>query len=46
LFTEASGNVQGVKGARVVVEMRDITTNIDTSWFEVPVGSVRFHQNK
>jgi hypothetical protein len=38
LFTEASGNVQGVKGARVVVEMHDITTNIDTSWFEVPVG--------
>jgi len=38
LFTEASGNVQGVKGARVVAEMRDITTNIDTSWFEVPVG--------
>jgi hypothetical protein len=38
LFTEASGNVQGVKGARIVAEMRDITTNIDTSWFEVPTG--------
>ena len=38
LFTEASGNVQGVKGARIVAEMRDITTNIDTSWFEVPAG--------
>ena len=38
LFTEASGNVQGVKGARIVAEMRDITSNIDTSWFEVPAG--------
>jgi len=38
LFTEASGNVQGVKGARIVAEMRDITTIVDNSLFEVPVG--------
>ena len=38
LFTEASGNVQGVKGAKILAEMRDITTNIDASWFEVPAG--------
>jgi hypothetical protein len=38
LFTEASGNVQGVKGAKIVAEMRDINTNIDTSMFEVPAG--------
>jgi hypothetical protein len=38
LFSEASGNVQGVKGARVVAEMRDITTNVDPSLFEVPAG--------
>ena len=38
LFAEASGNVQGMKGAKVVAEMRDITTNIDTAWFEVPAG--------
>lgn len=38
LFTEASGNVQGVKGAKVVAEMRDITTTVDDSLFEVPTG--------
>ena len=38
LFTEASGNVQGVKGAKVVAEMRDINTTVDDSLFEVPAG--------
>lgn len=38
LFSEASGNVQGVKGANVVAEMRDITTNVDASLFEIPPG--------
>jgi hypothetical protein len=38
LFSEASGNVQGVKGAKVVAEMRDIQTNPDPSLFEVPPG--------
>src|SRR6266404_8339333 len=38
LYTEASGNVQGVKGAKIVVEMRDISTNVDDSLFQVPPG--------
>ena len=38
LFSEASGNVQGARGATVVAEMRDITTNVDASLFEVPAG--------
>jgi len=38
LYSEASGNVQGVKGAKIVAEMRDITTNVDPSFFEVPAG--------
>jgi hypothetical protein len=38
LFAEASGNVQGMKGAKIVAEMRDITTTIDTAWFDVPAG--------
>lgn len=38
LFTEASGSVQGVKGARIVAEMRDISTDIDNSLFQVPAG--------
>lgn len=38
LFSEATGNVQGVKGATVVAEMRDITTNVDPSLFEIPTG--------
>ncbi|HEX2271668.1 MAG TPA: hypothetical protein VHH35_19130 [Pyrinomonadaceae bacterium] len=38
LYSEASGNVQGVKGAKVVAEMRDITTTVDPSLFQVPTG--------
>lgn len=38
LFTEASGEVQGMKGARIVAEMRNITTDVDSSMFEVPAG--------
>jgi hypothetical protein len=38
LSSEASGNVQGMKGLRVVAEMRDITTTTDPAWFEVPAG--------
>ena len=38
LFSEASGNVQGTKGAAVVAEMRDISTNVDPTLFEVPAG--------
>lgn len=38
LFAEASGDVKGVKGAKVVAEMRDITTTVDNSLFEVPTG--------
>src|SRR5215211_611490 len=38
LFSEASGNVQGVKGAKVVAEMREIQTNPDPSLFEIPTG--------
>ena len=38
IFSEASGDVQGVKGAKVVAEMRDIQTNPDPSFFEIPAG--------
>jgi hypothetical protein len=38
LFTEASNSVKGVKGAKIVAEMRDIVTGIDASMFEVPAG--------
>jgi hypothetical protein len=38
LFSEASGNVQGVKGAKIVAEMRDIQTNPDPKLFEIPEG--------
>lgn len=36
LESEASGNVQGVKGAKVVAEMRDISTTVDDALFQVP----------
>lgn len=38
LYSEASGSVQGVKGAKVVAEMRDISTTIEDSLFQVPPG--------
>ena len=38
LFSEASGNVQGVKGAKLIAEMRSIQTNVDPSLFEIPTG--------
>lgn len=37
LYTEASGNVQGVRGAKVVAEMRDISMIVDPALFEVPL---------
>ena len=38
LYTEASGDVQGVKGAKVVAEMRDISMVVDPALFEVPLN--------
>ncbi len=38
ILAESSGDVKGVKAARVVAEMRDIKTDIDASMFEVPAG--------
>lgn len=38
LYTEASGEVQGVKGAKVVAEMRDISMIVDPALFEVPLN--------
>ncbi|HEV7680658.1 MAG TPA: hypothetical protein VGO68_00930 [Pyrinomonadaceae bacterium] len=36
LESEASGNVNGVKGARIAAEMRDISTTVDDALFQVP----------
>jgi hypothetical protein len=38
LSSEATGSVQGVKGAKIVAEMRDISTNVDDSLFQIPAG--------
>jgi len=38
LFSEASGSVQGVKGAKIVAEMQNISTTVDPSLFEIPAG--------
>lgn len=38
LYSEATGNVQGAKGAKVVAEMRDIQTNVEPTLFEIPAG--------
>lgn len=36
IFSEASGQVQGVKGLKIIAEMRDITTDVSPTLFEVP----------
>src|SRR5258707_736637 len=38
LNAASSGDVKGMKAARVVTEMRDIRTDIEASLFEVPAG--------
>lgn len=38
LFAEATGDVEGVRAARVVAEMRDISTDVDRQMFEIPEG--------
>jgi hypothetical protein len=38
IFSEASGDVQGIKGARIIAEMKDLKTDVDKSIFEVPQG--------
>jgi hypothetical protein len=46
LFTEASGNVQGVKGAKIVAEMREITTNVEPTLFDVPTGFTKVSEQQ
>jgi hypothetical protein len=38
VFSEASGNVQGIKGAKLIAEIRDIQTNPDPTLFEITTG--------
>lgn len=46
LFTEASGNVQGVKGAKIVAEMREITTSVEPTAFEVPTAYAKVSEQQ
>lgn len=38
LFAESSGKVNGLNSARIVAEMRDISTDVEPSLFTVPEG--------
>lgn len=46
LYSEASGNVQGVKGAKIVAEMRNISTTVDPTLFEVPTGYTKVSEQQ
>ena len=46
LFSEASGNVQGARAAAVVAEMRDISTDVDATLFEVPQGMTKVSEQQ
>jgi hypothetical protein len=37
-FSQATGNVQGVRSGNLVVEMKDIKTEVDPTRFELPQG--------
>jgi hypothetical protein len=38
LTSQATGDVKGIKGAKIIAEMRDINTTVDDSLFQVPPG--------
>lgn len=38
LFAEASGEVKGMKSAKIVAELREISTDVDPSSFDLPTG--------
>jgi outer membrane lipoprotein-sorting protein len=38
LFAESSGNVKGMNSAKIVAEMRNISTDVDPTQFTVPAG--------
>jgi hypothetical protein len=38
LLAESSGDVKGIKAARVIAEMRDIKTDVDPTMFQTPAG--------
>ena len=38
LFAESSGNVKGMNSAKIVAEMRNISTDVDPTLFTVPAG--------
>ncbi len=36
--SQAAGSVNGMKGARVAIEMKNISTDVDPAMFEIPQG--------
>jgi hypothetical protein len=38
IFSEATGDVQGYKGAKVIAELKDLQTNVDNTQFDIPQG--------
>ena len=41
IFAEASGNVKGMNSAKIVAEMRNISTDAEASLFTIPEGLTR-----
>ena len=46
LSSQAAGSMNGVKGARVLIEMKDLTTNVDPALFEVPQGYAKVSEQQ
>jgi hypothetical protein len=46
LSSQAAGSMNGVKGARVLIEMKDLTTNVDPALFEIPQGYAKVSEQQ
>ncbi|HEY0082122.1 MAG TPA: hypothetical protein VGB61_04975, partial [Pyrinomonadaceae bacterium] len=46
LTGQSTGNVQGVKRASLVADMRDIQTNVDATLFDLPQGLTKLSEEE
>lgn len=45
-FGQSTGNVQGMNGGKAVVEMRNLTTDVNAADFEIPQGYAKLTQEQ
>ncbi|MCA1592161.1 MAG: hypothetical protein LC754_05825 [Acidobacteria bacterium] len=45
-YGQSTGNVQGISGGKATVEMRNLTTDVNTADFEIPQGFAKLTQEQ